>query len=239
MTLAIANRIRSVHAKYCADPRHRYRSWEHCYRHFQEAKNRRADDEEGVRMACLHLGFYLASWGMYRGSSFLLQKDFLVHEPVIRCLFAAKHESLWSCDERILHGDVGIAEDVFALSSEIKSAYDADFRNSDERRWFKLTAELSDTLVTKVMLGTMGCCPAYDRFFNGGAKGTISPIRFGVKSLKSVIGFIVENRKELLGVQKDLERGRNGIRFPLMKLVDMHFWQKGYEEDNAKGDKET
>ena len=26
---------------------------------------------------------YLSSWGMYRGSSFLLQKDYKIHKPII------------------------------------------------------------------------------------------------------------------------------------------------------------
>lgn len=31
----------------------------------------------------MHLAFYLASWGMLRGSSFLLQKDYLIHNYFI------------------------------------------------------------------------------------------------------------------------------------------------------------
>jgi hypothetical protein len=50
---------------------HRYRSWEHCYRYFHRSiPEAIAVDHDH---AALQLGFYLASWGMCRGSGFLLQ----------------------------------------------------------------------------------------------------------------------------------------------------------------------
>ena len=51
----------------------RSRSWEHCYRVFRDARTDPSPDYDHLS---LHLAFYLASWGMYRGSSFLLQKDY-------------------------------------------------------------------------------------------------------------------------------------------------------------------
>ena len=57
----------------------RYLSWEHCHKAFSQARGHSACDTDYLS---LHLAFYLASWGMYRGSSFLLSKDYLIHEPV-------------------------------------------------------------------------------------------------------------------------------------------------------------
>ncbi len=47
-----------------------YKSWEHCYSYFAMHRNQPLGDEH-IDLLCLHLAFYLASWGMYRGSSFL------------------------------------------------------------------------------------------------------------------------------------------------------------------------
>ncbi|MBI4500776.1 MAG: hypothetical protein HY700_06400 [Gemmatimonadetes bacterium] len=60
---------------------HRYRSWEHCYNYFRRARPARlaADRDQ----ATLQLAFYLASWGMYRGSSFLLRHAYTVHGDTI------------------------------------------------------------------------------------------------------------------------------------------------------------
>ena len=63
------------------DPDGRGLSWEHCYEFFREHRG----DLRRVRdTAALQLGSYLASWGMYRGSSFLLQRPYTAHLPVIR-----------------------------------------------------------------------------------------------------------------------------------------------------------
>lgn len=73
------------------DENGRYRSWEHCYSNFCHAR-------EKVEVDCdylsLQLAFYLASWGMYRGSSFLLQKDYKIHIPVVKELLQKKHRPL-------------------------------------------------------------------------------------------------------------------------------------------------
>ncbi|MDO4626572.1 MAG: hypothetical protein Q4A81_04605 [Pasteurellaceae bacterium] len=54
---------------------HRYKSWEHCYQCFHQAIKEGCDDKT-IDDLSLQLSFYLASWGMYRGSSFLLQRDY-------------------------------------------------------------------------------------------------------------------------------------------------------------------
>ena len=56
-------------------------SWEHCFRVFRDARTAPSPDYDYLS---LHLAFYLASWGMYRGSSFLLQKDYKVLRPLSR-----------------------------------------------------------------------------------------------------------------------------------------------------------
>ena len=62
----------------------RYMSWRYCYKAFSERRNE--VDEQTIDYLALHLAFYLASWGMYRGSSFLLQKDYKIHIPIVRII---------------------------------------------------------------------------------------------------------------------------------------------------------
>lgn len=70
-----------------ADENARYLSWEHCYKIFQEAHKKDELTNEDIDYLSLHLAFYLASWGMLRGSSFLLQKDYRVHIDIINELY--------------------------------------------------------------------------------------------------------------------------------------------------------
>ena len=74
-----------------ADEHDRYRSWEHCYSHFMAA---RKENDVNLDYLSLQLAFYLASWGMYWGSSFLLQKDYRVHIPVVREILRKEYDSL-------------------------------------------------------------------------------------------------------------------------------------------------
>lgn len=82
----IRHNILTFHQQLESDKNHRYLSWEHCFLH---CKNHDAfSTEKDVDTASLHLAFYLASWGMYRGSSFLLWKDYRIHIPVVQELLS-------------------------------------------------------------------------------------------------------------------------------------------------------
>ena len=86
-------RISAFHSRAIADPHHRYRSWEHCYQFFRSRTREALVAEKDA--AALQLGFYLASWGMYRGSSFLLQRAYTVHRGVVERLASSEFSELW------------------------------------------------------------------------------------------------------------------------------------------------
>jgi hypothetical protein len=60
-------------------PEARYASFDCCFNYFQEARETRETDrladKDNLMLSCLQLGFYLASWGMMRGSGDLLQRS--------------------------------------------------------------------------------------------------------------------------------------------------------------------
>jgi hypothetical protein len=86
-------KIAAYHDNAISDPHHRYRSWEHCYRFFRSrTREALAADKD---TAALHLGFYLASWGMIRGSAFLLQKTYTIHVRVVEKLISQQFSELW------------------------------------------------------------------------------------------------------------------------------------------------
>lgn len=76
------------------DANHRYRSWDHCYSFFKNLYS--AKNDKDVGLAALHLAFYLASWGMYRGSSKLLQKDYKIHTPIVQELLKKNTVNLFT-----------------------------------------------------------------------------------------------------------------------------------------------
>ena len=213
----IRSRIRSFHRQLQLDENHRYTSWEHCFSYFSK-------DNMDESIACLHLSFYLASWGMYRGSSFLLWKDYLVHREVVRHILPLKHlrniDFSKRCDSKI--------DEIFELSSWIRNWYQHNINHVNGKAK-KINA--TNTLVTKILLGTLGCIPAYDRYFIEGlrAKG-LSYSNLSKTNFLSVVEFYRRYRHDFDSVQRSI-KPTSGIQYPAMKLVDMYFWQIGFEKN--------
>jgi len=65
----------------------RFASFDYCYNYFHNFYiNKNIKDiakKENIETSNLQLGFYLASWGMYRGSTHVLQKSVKYLENVI------------------------------------------------------------------------------------------------------------------------------------------------------------
>lgn len=202
------------------EPFGRYRSWEHSYTIFNKAKGRKISFEE-KDLLCLNLAFYLASWGMYRGSSFLLQQDYKVHGKVVDIILDKKYASLFGAECESIDLDL-----LMEVSKEIGSAYD-EIRKQVYRVLKKEVKNgVSSTLVTKVLMGTFGCAPAYDRYFISGvvSKG-ITTQNFNKESMKKLIEFYKANSRTFEKVRSKMKV--NGLNYPQMKLLDMGFWQIG------------
>src|SRR5665647_2827412 len=145
----IEKKIKAIYSSMKDDENSRNRSWEHCHRFFLE--NRQTS--EHIEDMCLHLAFYLASWGMLRGSSFLLQKDYLVHRPVIEILMENQYDGLWDCSAANLLDDTVVSL-IFACKGRIVQAYQDKTKVVGDIRSDGRTA--TDTLITKILLGTFG-----------------------------------------------------------------------------------
>lgn len=213
----VAVKVNEFYLRLTDDRHHRYLSWEHCYDFFGQ-------DVNDLDKACLHMAFYLASWGMYRGSSFLLWKDYLIHKEVVKQLLKHKHLRKTTADYS--HSDI---DEIIELCDWIRGWYK---KNVGEVNGEEKEVNISDTLVTKIVLGALGCVPAYDRYFiDGLRKAYIGPFRPTRDGLQSLVNFYVNNRKQFDILQEKI-RTRGKKPYPAMKLVDMYFWQIGFELDS-------
>lgn len=209
------------------DENGRYRSWEYCYKSFNDAHKLNNIDEKLMDYLSLQLSFYLASWGMYRGSSFLLQKDYRVHIPIIKKILDHKYDSLWGININE-YKNVDNQQKLLELVSEIRELY-SNIRLSVKDNIPK--SEVSDTLITKVLMGTLGCVPAYDRYFISGIRN--EKIASGCFNIKSILGLVDFYNK----YYDEFEEARNqmvveNMKYPQMKMVDSCFWQIGYDLDD-------
>ena len=201
----------------------RSRSWEHCYRVFRDA---RTDQSPDCDYLSLHLAFYLASWGMYRGSSFLLQKDYKVLTPIVEKILKPEYDCLFGVACADLR-EPEVQERLKNVSDNIANHF-GPIRNEVAGR--KVASSVSPVLVTKILMGTLGCVPAYDRFFQVGvATYKVTTQEYSLDSVLRLVDFYEEHNDRL-------EEARRGMQcedliYPQMKLLDMGFWQIGFEKD--------
>ena len=201
----------------------RSRSWEHCYRVFRDA---RIDPSPDYDYLSLHLAFYLASWGMYRGSCFILQKDYKVHTPIVKEILKPEYDCLFGVACVDLR-EPEVQERLTNVSDNIANHF-GPIRNEVAGR--KVTTPVSPVLITKILMGTLGCVPAYDRFFQDGvATYKVTTQEYSLDSVLRLVDFYEEHNDRL-------EEARRGMQcedliYPQMKLLDMGFWQVGFEKD--------
>jgi hypothetical protein len=217
----IADKIKAFHGP-TREPHDRDRSWELCYKYFHSAEP--ATVKKDRTQAALQIGFYLASWGMYRGSSFLLQNAYTIHEGVADVVLEQKFSPLWDKEFGSRSTDVSLASLILELCHEIKKVYQP-FASVIHKN-------VSDILLTKVVLGTSGCFPAWDTYFHKGFKhcGFGPPSSLTVPFIKEVLQFCLNHLSEFQDEQSRIEREQN-MPYPLMKLEDMYFHQIGLETE--------
>jgi hypothetical protein len=199
------------------DPDHRYASFDYCFNHFSDSRRLGADIEK----SCLALGFYLASWGMYRGKSFMLQTSAKHLVPAVEYIHSLDR-SYWKIDVNSYNTkNIEVLMEVYEkLRSTLKC---------------KNSAHL--TLVTKIMLGVFGNVPAYDRYFCQTFKNVFIDDcafkKFSKESLQCLHEFYLANEKVLTSLSErintfDFISGKPTKRhYSLAKIIDMYGFNKG------------
>ena len=206
-------------------PTGRYASFDYCYNYFQSFREKSSQAEllhpKYIQESCLQIGFYLASWGMFRGRSFLLQKSLKYYEPLINEIANAPAE-MWDID-------------VDSYTDEnIELLLECDVLIN---KGLGQGLTITNTLSTKVMLGVFGNIPAFDRYFRSG---------LGVNSLSKstlrIIAAFYTKHKAAIDTYKiatiDYHTGEKTHRYyPKAKIVDMIGFIQGGEASNMKARK--
>ncbi|WP_342542435.1 hypothetical protein MHH33_16865 [Paenisporosarcina sp. FSL H8-0542] len=198
---------------------HRFKSWEHCYDFFKQNRQN-FDDDKVVDHACLHLAFYLASWGMLR-NSFLLQRDYLIHKPFIENIVRKeKYKILLAGNELDFHRhqDIEILEQLIA---DTRAIYQPFLYESKKEEVSHL--EITDTLTSKILLGVFGVIPAYDRFFREAARLHGMSGQFNQRSFLQLQSFFNYYQFEFEGFIE--ETSTEHMKYTPMKTIDMYFWK--------------
>ena len=202
---------------YYSDKNGRYHSYDHIRRAFLSLRN----DNSQRDLLTLNLYAYLASWGMLR-NSFLMQKDYKFLTPIVNIICKAKYESLINYDP---FSDVGInnARLIMELVKEMRGYFIGKKYFEEGNNELKTIDNVSDTLVTKILLGTLGCTVAYDTYVRKGLANHNLTQKVGVKSITELKNFAQANET---GIRENLLK-LNNLYTP-MKIIDMYFFEEGF-----------
>ena len=189
----------------------RYKSWEFCYKKFQ-------DNVYNTDDLAVHLSLYLASWGMYRGSTFLLNKNYKINCGIVEIIkrFQKKYDKYISISskkqlEEIIENDSFFTA-IEKLGKEIEEYYYKEIHDKN----------VTDTLKTKIIMGTLGITPAYDTYFKDALNDLDAQIvkTFNAKSIKECYKYYNKYYGEFEKLRKNSFKW-----YPIMKIFDMCLWQ--------------
>jgi hypothetical protein len=196
----------------------RYASFDFCFNYFQDHRESGRIAElnaaSQIQTSCLQLGFYLASWGMFRGSSTLLTRSAKALEPVIDAVVEAPGEA-WRLDvDGYSPEGIDLLLDLWSTFSRV------------------LPGGHSATLVSKTLLGVFGCVPAFDAYFKRGFGASTTSRAVRSRSLTKVHDFYMAQR-DLVERNRlstlDFESGEpTERRYTQAKVIDMIFFIAGF-----------
>ena len=130
-----------------------------------------------------------------------------------------------TAEELIKDENLTLLEEV---SVRIRKAYADELPSFDG-----IINNATDTLVTKILLGTIGCVPAYDRYYVQAVKQYgISTGIFNKESVRDVAKYYLSYKDDFESVRAELST--HGAEYPAMKLMDMCMWQVAFEADEKR-----
>lgn len=189
------------------NPGHRYHSFDYCSDAFSTLLSIRNPTDGDIDIMALNLGMYLASWGMYRGSSNLLQEcSYKVHVGAVKILINSKYRELYRISPTNYDGqNISLIIEVFDLLS---SYY--DLKNVSP----------TDTLITKILLGTLGCTMALDTQVKSSLGKANVTQKFGRMHLLDMKRYYDANKIQIDRVVSEI----NNPRYHILKCMDMAFF---------------
>ena len=156
---------------------------------------------------------YLANWGMLRGKAFLSAYNWRILRDVTSFLKEEKYKKLHNPEIAVIEENI---DEITGLYNRIDKALRPYHKGYEEKA-------VSPILVTKILLGALGCSVAYDTNVTVALKESeIAEPEFCKESLLSLCDFY-KSHPEFESERKEIKR-IYGIDYPPMKILDMAFW---------------
>ena len=213
----------------------RIKSWEHCIKAFAAVFNGDKKSEDSIDCLCLNLGFFLASYGMMTKDSSLLCCDYKVHADAVRIIL--KYKELFCMDLWKLCEQEDKLRKLDKLCEEIRDAYKniaEKYKGTDTKGdacRVVFSNGISNILLTKILLGTLGIVPAYDTCVCNAviAYELADDRNFNMAALKKLsekLGRLKEKIEELTSSARSVY---DCEYYTSARIIDGVLWYLGYE----------
>jgi hypothetical protein len=192
-----------------------YTSFDYCYNYFYSfyRKNRIRElaSPENLQMSSLQLGFYLASHGLMKGSSFLLKKSLANYKDLIITI-SKMNPGLWEIDvDSYNRKNIQL---LLACKEDINEALGRENKPGD-------------ALITRIMLGVFANIPCFDQYF----KNSFELRKVNEKSLVELRKFYESNRPVFDSFEVHtldfLTSRETDVKYTKAKLMDIYGFMDG------------
>ncbi|QJD60780.1 hypothetical protein HG264_05520 [Pseudomonas sp. gcc21] len=205
----------------------RLKAWEFIYEYIWNDERSWQDliGREQIDTTALHIGFYLANWGMFRGSSGLLQNSNLdLMKTLARLLFSGRGLDVLELGlDDFASGAPGLKENQQNLDALLQSLEAL----SSNVSW-------TTTLKTKILMGVWGQFPALDRFYVAACRDLFPRRAFittaSGKGLTALATLLEEQSFEI----PSFSTATRGLPYPTARVIDMALFEYGLQLGNAR-----
>jgi hypothetical protein len=201
----------------------RYQAWEFLWEYLHDNGSfREAAAPDKIEQTALHLGFFLANWGMLRGSSNLPNTNLAFFVDFVRHLDGNVPHAFWGLEFDEFRTEPAKAGMLFEKTVKVITG----FEGGDAAR-----VSWTETLITKILLGIWGQCPAIDSYYKIGFRlyTREQGLRLGPacngRYLTRLAELAFKHSWSLAGFSSH----RKGLAYPPGKVLDMAFFNYGVE----------
>lgn len=225
----VKDELKNVEKSYQEAQKNRYseaHAWDICHHRFEEAISEGNPPDKDY--LSLNLGMYLANWGMYRGSAFVRNCNYREFEQIVEIILDKKYAKLLNIDTTEFIDPIK-GQMYLNLLEELSKELSGELKKLRDRINLDVASGISQTLITKILLATLGCVPAYDTYFSDGVKKHGISATYNSKSVKQLAQFYQDNFVVLENLRKKLVNFEDKRTiYPQAKLLDMVFFGIGY-----------
>lgn len=184
-------------------------AWIDCNNAFTEIKKTKISNEQVAK----ELFIFLANWGMVARGAFLMQHTYRILIPVVEILTKDEYQILQNLEIDFVEKN---AELIIGLKNEINESLREYSSNKEEN--------VTDTVLSKIMMGALGCTVAYDTNVRRvlSSEDDLSP-SFNEDSIIKICEYYKKNNIEKLRQNPKLKKP-DGNPYPPMKFFDNLLW---------------